>query len=404
MKKRILFISMCLPYADVGHAGGKTLNYYINRFANENEFEVKLISKVLPDEINNVGKLNNKIDFYPIMMPKNTLKRFLAFGSSINSKINPFYKYGNVLTNEIYKQIENSLCMLKNEKYEPDIIVMEWTYILLFIKTIKKYYPNAKYVASEHDVSFLGYQRKFDIQQNLIKKIISYIQFKTIFKYEFECLRTCDLVVTHNEKDMQLLLNNGFPSRCIHVISPYYDTFEIVKKTKGKDIIFYGAMNRYENYQSAIWFIDNVIPLLKDEDIRFIVVGNKPPEVLKEKECSRIIVTGFVKDPSIYFEKALCFVAPLLLGAGVKVKILEALSSGIPVLTNNIGIEGIDAKNGREYIHCDTPQEYADVIKKIINGKIDVEEITNSALKFMKIKYNLNESYVKYKEKIETLL
>ena len=70
-----------------------------------------------------------------------------------------------------------------------------------------------------------------------------------------------------------------------------------------------------------------------------------------------ITVTGFVKEISKYFEQSLCLVAPLVLGAGIKIKVLEAMSAGLPVLTNQIGIEGIPAQNGIHYYYCERPQE-----------------------------------------------
>ena len=114
---------MCLPYDKVGHAGGKTLNYYINSFANDDMYDVKLISKVLYDEKSHIKDFNG-IELYPITMPQNKVEKLLAYGQSINSKINPFYKYGNVLTKYIYVQIEKIVKNLKESNYYPDVIIM----------------------------------------------------------------------------------------------------------------------------------------------------------------------------------------------------------------------------------------------------------------------------------------
>ena len=82
-------------------------------------------------------------------------------------------------------------------------------------------------------------------------------------------------------------------------------------------------MSRPENYLSAIWFIDNVMPLLKSDNYRFVILGSRPPEELKKRECTKIVITGFVESIVPYFEKSMCMVAPLVLGAGIKVKIIE---------------------------------------------------------------------------------
>lgn len=110
-----------------------------------------------------------------------------------------------------------------------------------------------------------------------------------------------------------------------------------------RSVLFFGAMARPENYLSAIWYIENVMPRIQDLKLKFVVLGSNPAEVFEKYINDEVIVTGFVEDVTPYFEKSLCLVAPLVLGAGIKVKILEAMSAGIPILTNAIGIEGISA-------------------------------------------------------------
>jgi glycosyltransferase involved in cell wall biosynthesis len=60
----------------------------------------------------------------------------------------------------------------------------------------------------------------------------------------------------------------------------------------------------------------------------------------------------------------LCFVSPLVLGAGIKIKILEIMSSGVPVIANSISLEGINAIKNIHYVGCETSIEYINAIKK----------------------------------------
>lgn len=401
---KILFISMCLPFEKARNAGAKTFNFYINSFANDPHNEVMLISKVLPDEEEFVKNVTKKIKVYTVSTPKNPIKKYFSYFKSLNSKFNPYYKYGNMLSYEIYCQIKNKLIKLKGEGYEPEIVIMEWTSITLFIDQIKSIFPKAKYVASEHDVTFLGLERKYQSENSLLKKFAKKAVFENMKNRELRALKKCDLVVPHNDKDKEILIQNGIDVKRINTIVPYYDKFNVIRENNiSNDILFYGAMNRIENSQSAIWFIDNVLPLLKDNDYRFVVIGNKPPTNLLKKINDRIIVTGFVDDPSSFFAKGLCLVAPLVLGAGIKVKVLEALSSGIPVLTNKIGIEGIPARDGQEYIHCESPDEYANAIIKLRAGAIDRNQLSCNAKNFINDKFDMAMSYAKYSKRIQDL-
>jgi len=403
VKRKILYISMSIPYDKVRHAGGKTFNYYINRFSEDPDNEITLIAKVLPEEEHEVNNINPKINALLVRTPKNTIKKIFAYFKSINSKFNPLYPYGNVLTKEIFDQIEHQLKILCMEMYYPDLIILEWTWMLLFIDRVKEYYPDAKYVASEHDVSFLGAKREME-RSTGIWKFYKKLFYHNLKKRELECIRKCDYVVTHNNKDRQLLVDNGIEAAKIGIIVPYFEKPKVVIRNHvGNDIIFYGAMDRYENEISVIWFIENVMPKLADLGVRYIVIGNKPSEKLKRYASEKVLFTGFVEDIQPYFSRALCLAAPIQAGAGVKVKILEAMAMGVTVLTNTIGIEGVDARNGYEYLHCETPEEYEEAIRVIINGEIDSEQIAQNALNLINSSYNLEMSFLTYSQKVYML-
>ena len=373
-KRKILYISMSIPYDNVPHAGGKTFNYYINGFANDIDNEVTMIAKVLPEEEHQIENINPNINTIIVRTPKNKVKKYISYIKSLNSKINPLYRYGNVLTKEIFNQIGNELDKLKNTGYVPDIVILEWTWMLLFIDQVKKRFPNAKYIASEHDVSFLGAQRQYENAKG----------FKKIYK--------------------KLLLKNGVEQSKLGVIVPYINLPEqVARKNINKNILFYGAMNRMENEISAEWFIKNVMPEIKDTGAKYVIVGNKPSDELKKYESDNVIITGFVQDIQPYFSSAMCLAAPIQAGAGVKVKILEAMAMGVPVLTNNIGIEGIEVNDGIHYYHCETPEDYNGKIRYIIQNRDEAEKVAQNALKFINDNYNLKNSFKEYSEKIYSL-
>lgn len=134
---------------------------------------------------------------------------------------------------------------------------------------------------------------------------------------ELEAVKKCDYVVTLNEKDRELLLKSGVSCDKVGTIVPYFEKPKKINRTpNGKDIIFYGAMGRMENSISVKWFVEKVMPLIDDLDVRFLIIGSNPTSDVKELQSSKVVVTGFVDDIVPYFEKAICMVAPLQLGAG----------------------------------------------------------------------------------------
>ncbi|MEA4822266.1 MAG: glycosyltransferase, partial [Erysipelotrichales bacterium] len=330
--------------------------------------------------------------------------RILREVLNCESRHNPFNRHCNIVNNYKLYRLLSALKELKNDGYMPNIIILEWTQVVLLVEEIKKIFPGSKIVASEHDVTFLGYLRKYQYEENIIAKINAKRKYYRIKKLELKALNNCDLIVTHNEKDMKLLLDNNISIDKQHVIVPYFmNMSSIVRNASSKDIIFFGAMNRAENYLSAIWFIENVFYKIKDEATRFIIIGGNPHRSLFNFANERVLITGFVEDVSPYFTNCLCFVAPLVLGAGIKVKVLEALSAGVPVLTNEIGIEGIPAINGEDYLHCYSADDYINYIDKIICNEIDTVRISKNSQQFIKDKFNLENSAQKYSLRLNSI-
>lgn len=99
----------------------------------------------------------------------------------------------------------------------------------------------------------------------------------------------------------------------------------------------------------------------------------------------------------------MCFVSPLLTGAGIKIKVIEALSAKIPVLTNEIGIEGIQAIDGVSYFKCENALDYERVIRNILQGKENTSEIADAQVKVIEEYFNMNQSFLEYKEMIYNL-
>lgn len=392
----ILYISWRAPYSSVSHAGGKTFNYYIKGIAKNTNNNIVLLT------------LGNEKDQEKCDCPSAGIKTVF-----VNNYMKP-YRWNNIILNKwifgkscgLYDQkiiiaVKNALIDIHKDGYVPDVIVMEWTQMVLLIDLIKKIFPKAKYVSSEHDVSFLGLERKYHAEKNVIRKLYRYLKYRLVYMRECASLKKCDLILCHNKKDVALLENNhvyGAKS-----IVPYYDQYHLNRdtSTECKYITFFGAMAREENYKSVIWFIKNVMPLIDDLEFVFCILGANPPEELKKYRDEKILVTGFVEDVSEYLEKTKIAVLPLVLGAGIKVKVLEFAAAGIPIATNKIGIEGIPLENNIEYLHCETAEEFATAIRKALTNKIDLDLISKKEMATIEKNFDLRESlknYIKWLE------
>lgn len=140
-------------------------------------------------------------------------------------------------------------------------------------------------------------------------------RYQKIHTLELERLKEGSLIVTNNPKDTKLLIDSGIQQEKIFTSVPYFDKYtRCVRSNSRKDILFIGAMNRPENYKSALWFIDEVMPVLEEEGFRFLVIGGNPPAELLRKASEKIQIKGYVENILPYLEQSLCFAAPLLFG------------------------------------------------------------------------------------------
>ncbi|WP_297971234.1 glycosyltransferase [uncultured Bacteroides sp.] len=160
---------------------------------------------------------------------------------------------------------------------------------------------------------------------------------------EKRLLNTAKRILCFSEKDRSLISTN---EKIVEVVSFYIDNkiLDIQLETLGLGsfFCFYGAWNRNENLSGLLWFINKVLPLC-DSDIVFkIIGGGMPLDVKKIIEKKRnISYLGFVENPYSIIVQSKALLAPLFSGAGVKVKVIESLALGTPVIGTNIAFEGI---------------------------------------------------------------
>lgn len=399
---KILWFSSCAPSRKAKTAGGQTFQYYFNEMLRDDRFEIRLVCLGDAKRKDELEKELKGVDTKFIYPSDSFFSKFKKI-QNLESMFNPWNKHAGLMSNYCSSVMMDTAKKYKTDGYIPDIIILEWTSTVVHAKQLHKIFPNSKIVASEHDVTFLGYGRKKEYYKGL-KHIFWKLKFDNEKRIELSALKECELILPHNAENKDILISEGLEKSKIMSLTPYYNNMaSCERKSNQRDILYFGAMSRMENSLSAMWFIDNVMPLLSDLDIRFVVLGSNPPEKLKAKENSKVHITGFVDSVEPYFQESICLVAPLVLGAGIKVKVLEAMSSGIPVLTNNIGIEGIPAENGEEYYHCVTPQEYADIIRKLYSGQLNVKNIEKNAKAFIKENFSIEHSLCAYKDKLVSI-
>jgi glycosyltransferase involved in cell wall biosynthesis len=134
---------------------------------------------------------------------------------------------------------------------------------------------------------------------------------------------------------------------------------------KRNRVVFVGSMDYHANVDAAVWFAREAWPSLRERnpELVFSIVGRDPaPEVRALARQPGVEVTGTVDDVRPYYRDALAEVVPLRIGGGSRLKILEAMAAGVPVVSTRLGAEGLAVIDGRNVLLADTAEGQARAI------------------------------------------
>jgi glycosyltransferase involved in cell wall biosynthesis len=402
VKHSMLIIARYCAFDKAPYAGSKTHNYYLKRF--HKDFNVKLITIADPSDVSKLDFKDYGIDADVTAVDERPQRALFFLRYNWMNSFNYFGKTLGLVNGYVQRIMLNKARALKKQGYNPDVVVLEWTQTLLTAKSLKKIFPKALFVGSEHDVSFLRLERQYAAASG-VRKIKEALRLRSLKKQELAAIRAIDMVVPHNSKDRDVLVANGIAPEHIHVIAPFFSDYgDVVYNPDSRTILFFGAMDRPENYESIIWFIEHVFTPYLSGRFTLCIVGGRPHESLKRYCSEKIIVTGFVPDIRVNLAACVCKVVPLRQGAGIKVKVIEAMSAGVPVLSNTIGIEGIPALHDTDYLHCETPEDYKAAFEAIAENTVDLMAMSCNAKKLIAETFNLDTSYTAYRTAIENCI
>lgn len=153
--------------------------------------------------------------------------------------------------------------------------------------------------------------------------------------------------------------------------------------------VFTGAMRHQPNADGARWYVERVLPLirLRLADATATIAGADPPADVARLAAGHVTVTGRVDDIRPYLREAAVAVVPLHSGGGTRLKILEAMATGVPVVSTTIGAEGLEVLHGRDILIADTPKAFADAVVTIATNTELARRLADAGSRLVHEKY-----------------
>jgi glycosyltransferase involved in cell wall biosynthesis len=174
--------------------------------------------------------------------------------------------------------------------------------------------------------------------------------------------------------DEAALLGDVAPAARTTIVANGVDTryFAPRHDPGGQTLLFCGSLDMYPNLEAMRYFFDAMWPTLRSRypGIEMYVVGRQPPDWLELRASSdhRVHVTGFVDDVRPYFEKATISVCPIREGGGTRLKILDSLAMGVPVVGTSFACSGLNLTHDRDVVMADTVEEFIRQIGRLLGS------------------------------------
>lgn len=250
-------------------------------------------------------------------------------------------------------------------------------------------------VLVNHNVESLRLYRWMKIEKNIFKKLYLYIQYLKLARFEKTMCPKFDRCVVVSEDDRQVLkklcafdnfvlLPNGVD---IH----YYQAQEAGKMIDHR-LIWVGGMRFAYNADAVDYFLEEIFPLIQVRipEVKVSFIGNFPtPKLLKwARNNKSVIVHGYIDDIRPYMQEATVFIAPIRIGSGTKLKVLNAMAMEKAVITTTVGAEGIKATPGEDLLIADSPLEFAEKTVFLLQHPEIVRKIGKNARKVIEEYYD----------------
>jgi glycosyltransferase involved in cell wall biosynthesis len=299
----------------------------------------------------------------------------------------------NVLNCWSHRTLAELRRLLDNQPF--DSVQVEGVHLTPYLPHIRAARTRPAIVGDWHNIESEIMQRYSDYTPGLPRRLYARRTTGLLEKMEARLLRGCDVHSVASDREREKLAAR-VPEAAISVIANGVDfAFHTGAETEARGprqaVLFVGSMDYHANIDAALRFTSDTWPLLRGRrpSLRFVIVGRRPaPEVMALAKLPGVEVTGTVEDVRPYYREALATVVPLRVGSGTRLKILEAMAAGVPVVSTRLGAEGLEVTPGRDILLAETPAETLAAIEALADSTDRWRAISEAARELVRTRYD----------------
>ncbi|MBO6522721.1 MAG: glycosyltransferase family 4 protein [Balneolaceae bacterium] len=377
---KILQITPRLPFPTTD--GGAVYIFNTTKFLAELGHEITLASFISNKHAQDEGGISEYAKVHTIDGQFSPYGFLAALKSSILRKpITITHRMNRKLMCTVLKEINTA----------PDIILLEGLHTAEFFDDVRLKFPDIPIILRQSNVEYLLLVRNAKTNSNPFIKLFLLDQARLMKKYELAAMSKADAVTAISSYDKAVYLDDLPELDCF--VSPAGSEIYPFAKKNRKQLSLLAISNwRWSpNLEGIKWFLEEIWPLVISQHpkVHLDIVGEGlPKELLKKHGSYNIQYHGFVKDLEPYRHSATLFIAPLLSGSGMKLKVIEGLASGLPLITTSIGAEGIDIQDKVHYMNADSAREFVDKISLVLTDIALQKKLSENAIQVIQQNYD----------------
>ena len=274
--------------------------------------------------------------------------------------------------------------------YSPDIVWFEYYHQARsdFLALIDRYNPRARIVIDSVDVHF----KRLETRAKLTGKAEDGAAAREMKLLELSAYARANMVIAVSNDDKQLL-KQELPDMAvevvpnIHTIPPFPD----ISKRQYAELVFVGGFRHDPNVDAMLYFCHEIMPRIISiyPQTRLKIIGSNAPRTIHALANEHVEVLGYVPVTAPYLERAYISVAPLRYGGGMKGKVGEAMSYGLPVVTTSFGAEGFGLAPGEDLLIGDSAESFAEQVLALLGNRDLHERVARQGYAFIKQHYSV---------------
>ena len=230
-------------------------------------------------------------------------------------------------------------------------------------------------VIDSHEVSYLLAQQFAQSAPTLSRRIYSGVNWRKVRREELAAYRRADGTYFCSRADQERVLADAPEARTAVVPNAADVEFYRLRPgdppPDGHTVLFFGLLSTVPNIDGIRWFVHEIWPRVTRarSDARLLVLGKDPPPAVRELAGPSVEVAGFVADLRPSLAAAAAVAVPLRLGGGTRLKIVEAMAMGRPVVSTTLGAEGLEVVSGRDLLIADQPEAFAGALLRVLEDQ-----------------------------------